>query len=64
VTVAFLNQTPRLSHIVTLRVLLDLTDRAGDALIAAHEKLERDEAEVQRAEGPIEEPGHPQVGSP
>jgi hypothetical protein len=46
VTTAFLNQTPGVRPIVTLRVLLELTDRAGDALITAHRKLEDDESRL------------------
>jgi Family of unknown function (DUF5677) len=48
VTTAFLNQTPGVRHIVTLRVLLKLTDRASDALITAHRKLEEDESAIDR----------------
>jgi hypothetical protein len=53
VTTAFLNQTPGVRHIITLRVLLELADRAGNALIAAHKRLEEDEAALDRdGEGP------------
>jgi hypothetical protein len=51
VTVAFLNQAPRLRHAITLRVLLELSDRAGEALIASHRKLEQDEAEIRTTQG-------------
>jgi hypothetical protein len=60
VTTAFLNQTPGVRHIVTLRVLLELTDRAGDALIAAHRKLEEDEEGIDRDSRPPREIGCPQ----
>jgi hypothetical protein len=61
VTIALLNQTPGVRSSVTLRVLLELTDLAGDALIAAHNKLEEDESEIDRdgeanARGPLRVP--------
>jgi|GEM_PF-1902179 len=46
ITAVFLNLTPSASGLVSLRVLLELTDRAGEALLAAHRQLERDEAEL------------------
>jgi hypothetical protein len=47
ITAAFITgQTDSIRHLVTLRVLLELSDRAGEALITTHRKLERDEAAV------------------
>lgn len=45
ITDVYLNLQPSASTLVSRRVLLRLTDRAGEALITAHRKLEEDEAE-------------------
>jgi len=52
ITAAFLNLKPAAGNVVTLRVLLDLSDRAGDALIRAHHQLEEDDARINEEEYP------------
>ncbi len=47
ITTAFVTLTASVRHLVTLRVLLQLSDRAGEALIAAHRKLKEDDAAIQ-----------------
>jgi hypothetical protein len=46
VTDVFLNLEPSAPGVVSRRVLIELTERAGDALMTAHRELERDEAEL------------------
>lgn len=50
ITAAFLNLEPAAGNIVTLRVLLDLSERAGDALIRDHHQLEADDARINEDE--------------
>ena len=52
ITAAFLNLKPAAGNVVMLRVLLDLSDRAGDALIRAHHQLEEDDARINEEEYP------------
>jgi hypothetical protein len=51
-TAAFLNLKPAASNAMTLRVLLGLSEKAGDALIRAQHQLEEDDEKLDEEEYP------------
>jgi len=52
ITAAFLNLKPAAGNVATLQVLLDLSERAGAALIHAHHQLAEDDARINEDEYP------------
>jgi hypothetical protein len=52
ITAAFLNLKPAAGNVATLRVLMGLSERAGNALIRAHRQLEEDDARINENEYP------------
>jgi Family of unknown function (DUF5677) len=60
ITAAFLNLETAAGNAVTIRTLLDLSEKAGDALMLAHRQLEEDDSRVTNEASPTEVDGlHP-----